>query len=144
MNEREGIINPPDDRIREVLSSMRRIVVVGISPKEERASHGIARFLLGRGLEVLGVNPVLHEPVLGAPMFPTVRDVPGPIDLVDIFRRSESVPPIVDDAIAAGAGFIWMQEGISHPAAAAKAAAAGIDVIMERCIYKEWLRLMNG
>ncbi len=140
----KGVINPSDERIKEILSTMRRIVVVGISPKTDRASHGIARFLLGRKLEVIGVNPVLKEPVLEAPLYATVKDVPGPIDVVDVFRRSETVPPIVDDAIAAGAKVIWLQEGISHPEAAAKAAAAGIDVIMDRCLYKEWLRLMNG
>ncbi len=144
MSDQKGVLNPPDERIKEIFSSMRRIAVVGISPKEDRASHGIARFLLGRGLEVLGVNPVLTEPVLEAPLFPSVRDVPPPIDVVDIFRRSETVPPVVDDAIAAGAKVIWMQEGVEHPEAAAKALDAGIDVIMDRCLYKEWLRLMNG
>ncbi len=139
-----GVINPPDERVREILASMKRIAVVGISPKTDRASHGIARFLLGLKLEVLGVNPVLTEPVLETPLFATIRDIPGPVDVVDVFRRSEAVPPLVDDAIAAGAKVIWLQEGIVHQAAADKAAAAGIDVIMDRCLYKEWLRLMNG
>lgn len=144
MSQAEGVLNPEDVRVKEILSTMRRVAVVGISPKEDRASHGIARFLQGRGLEVLGVNPVLTEPVLGAPLYATVQDIPGTVDVVDIFRRSEAVPPIVDDAIAAGAKVIWMQEGVVHPEAAAKAVRAGLDVVMDRCLYKEWLRLLNG
>jgi len=144
MSQTEGVLNPGDERVREILSTMRRVAVVGISPKEDRASRGIARFLQGRGLEVLGVNPVLTEPVLSAPLYATLQDIPGTIDVVDIFRRSEAVPPIVDDAIAAGAKVIWMQEGVMHSEAAAKAVRAGLDVVMDRCLYKEWLRLLNG
>lgn len=139
-----GRINPPDERVREILAGMQRVAVVGISEKPDRPSHGIARFLVGRGVRILGVNPVLKGPVLGAEVYPTLRDVPGPIDVVDVFRRSDAVPPVVDEAIAVGAKVVWLQEGIVHQEAAAKAAAAGLDVIMDRCLYKEWLRLMNG
>ncbi|MDO9170200.1 MAG: CoA-binding protein [bacterium] len=134
---------PGDDAVRELLLGMRRVAVVGISENPERASHGITRFLLGRGIEVAGVNPQLRE-VLGAPVYPTLADVPGPIDVVDVFRRSEAVPAIVDAAIAAGARAVWLQEGVVHPEASRKAVAAGLTVVADRCIYKEWLRLANA
>ncbi|MFH2053158.1 MAG: CoA-binding protein [bacterium] len=144
MSENRGVLDPADDRVREILSTMKRIAVVGISEKEDRASHGIARFLVGRGLEIVGVNPALAGPVLGAPVFPSLAEVPGHLDVVDVFRRSDAVPGIVDEAIAADVDVIWLQEGVVHEEAAARAVAAGIDVIMDRCLYKEWLRLMNG
>ncbi len=135
--------NPDDQTITNLLKRMRKVAVVGISRKADRPSHGIARFLIGQGLEVYGVNPLLDE-VLGIKVYPSLADIPGPIDLVDVFRRSDTVPPVVDEAIAAGAGAIWMQEGVIHEEAAAKATEAGIEVVMDRCLYKEWLRLMNG
>ncbi len=132
-----------DTAIKRLLDNMQRIAVVGISLKEDRASHGIAKFLVGQGFDVVGVNPALTE-ALGVPVYPRVADVPGKIDVVDVFRRSDALPAIVDDAIAKQVGAIWMQEGVVHEEAAAKAAAAGIDVVMDRCLYKEWLRLMNA
>lgn len=144
MTNSTGRINPPDDRVREILQTMQRVAVVGISEKADRPSHGIARFLVGRGIRIVGVNPVLKGQVLGADVYPTLRDVPGPVDVVDVFRRSDAVPEVVEEAIATGAPVVWLQEGIVHDEAAAKAAAAGLDVIMDRCLYKEWLRLMNG
>ena len=144
MNENSSPSNPSDDRIREILAGMKHVAVVGISAKEERASNGIARFLVGKGFEVSGVNPVLKEDVLGIKVYPSLTDVPGPIDVVDVFRRSDTVPPVIDEAIALKVGAIWLQEGVAHEEAAAKARAAGIDVIQDRCLYKEWLRLMNG
>ncbi len=132
-----------DERVTEILRGMKRVAVVGISDKPERASHGITKFLAGLGLEVHGVNPMLEE-VLGVKVHPTLADVPGPIDVVDVFRRSDAVQPIVDEAVAAGAKAVWMQEGVVNEAAARTARDAGLDVIMDRCIYKEWLRLLNG
>lgn len=132
-----------DTAIKRLLENMQRIAVVGISLKEERASHGIAKFLIGQDFDVVGVNPALTE-ALGVPVYPRLADVPGKIDIVDIFRRSDAVPAIVDDAIAKQVGAVWMQEGVVHEEAAAKAAAAGIDVVMDRCLYQEWLRLMNA
>ena len=132
-----------DTATKRLLDNMQRIAVVGISLKEDRASHGIAKFLIGQGFDVIGVNPALTE-ALGVPVYPSLADVPGKIDVVDVFRRSDAVPAIVDDAIAKQVGAIWMQEGVVHEEAAAKAAAAGIDVVMDRCLYKEWLRLMNA
>jgi predicted CoA-binding protein len=132
-----------DARVTEILRGMKRVAVIGISDKPERASHGITKFLTGLGLEVYGVNPALEE-VLGVKVYPSLAEVPGPLDVVDVFRRSEAVPPIVDAAIAADAAAVWMQEGVVNEDAARTARAAGLDVIMNRCIYKEWLRLLNA
>ena len=136
--------NPADERIKEILSSMKRVAVVGLSAKPDRASHGIAKFLVGQGFEVIGVNPVLKEEVLGIKVYPSLADVPGPVDVVDVFRRSDTVPAVMDEAIAMKAPVVWLQEGVVHEEAAATARAAGLDVIQDRCLYKEWLRLMNG
>jgi uncharacterized protein len=131
-----------DAQLKSLFSQMARVAVVGLSPNPDRASHGIARFLIGRGCEVVGVNPGQTE-ILGVPVYPTLADVPHRVDLVDIFRRGETVGPVVEAAIARGDGFIWMQEGVVNEDAAALAREAGIPVVMDLCVYKEWLRLMN-
>lgn len=131
-----------DDQMKTMFSRLTRVAVVGLSPDPSRASHGIARFLIGRGFDVVGVNPG-HREILGVPVYPSLPDVPGRVDLVDIFRRGDTVGPIVDAALARGDGFIWMQEGVVNEEAAARARAAGIPVVMDLCVYKEWLRLMN-
>jgi predicted CoA-binding protein len=136
--------NPPDETVRRVLADMRRVAVVGLSARPDRASYGVTRFLVGRGLEVVGVNPALQEDVLGLPIVAELDEVAGPVDVVDVFRRSDAVPGIVDQAIAIGARAIWLQEGVVHEEAAARARAAGLTVIQDRCLYKEWLRLLNG
>ncbi len=141
MPENTPFANPADERIKSILSEMKRIAVVGISAKEDRASHGIARFLVGQGFDVVGVNPVLKESVLGLEIYPTLEDVPGQVDVVNIFRRSDQVGPIVNAAIARGDKCVWMQEQVINPEAAAAAQAAGMDVLMDVCLYKEWLRL---
>ncbi len=132
-----------DAKLTQILRGMQRVAVVGISPREDRASHGISRWLIGRGVEVVGVNPA-HEEILGVPVYPSLADVPGRVDVVDIFRRSETVGPIVAAAVDRRDGMIWMQEGVQNAAAAAQAEAADIPVVMDRCIYKEFLRLLNG
>jgi predicted CoA-binding protein len=137
-------VNPPDDVIRAVLTGMKRVAVVGLSARPDRASYGITRFLVGRGLEVVGVNPALDQDVLGLTIHAELTDVTGPVDVVDVFRRSDAVPAIVDQAIAIGAGAVWLQEGVVHEEAATRGRAAGLVVIQDRCLYKEWLRLLNG
>lgn len=132
-----------DAQIQDILADMKRVAVVGLSPKPDRASHGIARWLLGLGVEVVGVNPA-HTEILGVAVYPDLASVPGPVDIVDLFRRSEHVAPFVEAAVARQDGAIWMQEGVQNEAAAAIAEAAGIPVVMDRCLYKEWLRLQNG
>lgn len=133
----------PDARVTEILKTMKRVAVVGISDKPERASHGITKFLTGLGVDVSGVNPMLQL-VLGVKVYPSLAEVPGALDVVDVFRRSDQVGPIVDAAVAAGAACVWMQEGVVNEAAAQVARDAGLTVVMDRCIYKEWLRLLNG
>lgn len=136
--------NPADEAVTQVLAGMRRVAVVGLSARPDRASYGVTRFLVGRGLDVVGVNPALDEDVLGLKIYPELADVPGPVDVVDVFRRSDAVPAIVEQAIAIGARAVWLQEGVVHEDAAARARAAGLTVIQDRCLYKEWLRLLNG
>jgi len=139
----DDLDNPDDAGLRDILKGLRRVAVVGISDREERASHGIAKFLIERGLDVVGVNPALQE-VLGRPVYPSLADVPGSVDVVDVFRRSETVGPIVDEAIAKRAPVVWMQLGVVNPEAAARARAAGITVVQDRCIFQEWLRLLGA
>lgn len=136
--------NPPDDIVCRLLTEMRRVAVVGLSARPDRASYGVTRFMVGRGLDVVGVNPALDGDVLGLAIFKELTDVTGKVDVVDVFRRSDAVPELVDQAIAIGAGAIWLQEGVVHEEAAARARAAGLVVIQDRCLYKEWLRLCNG
>jgi len=125
---------PPD--AEHILRSFRRIAVVGISDREERASHYVSRYLLDQGYDVVPVNPLLQQ-VHDRPCHPDLRAVPGPVEVVDVFRRSEEVPPIVEDAIAIGAKAIWMQDGVIHEAAAARARAAGLLVVMNRCMLRD-------
>jgi predicted CoA-binding protein len=129
-------INATSDEITRLLASARTIAVVGISRKPERPSHWIAGYLRDNGYRVIGVNPALPE-LFGEKVYPSLSAVPEAVDLVDIFRRPEHVPPVVDEAIAKKVKAIWMQEGIVNNAAAEKARAAGITVIMNKCIYKE-------
>lgn len=144
MNPDHEPVNPPDDVTRSVLEGMKRVAVVGLSDRPDRASYGVTRFLVGRGLDVVGVNPALATGVLGLKVHAELSEVAGPVDVVDVFRRSDAVPAIVDQAIAIGARAIWLQEGVVHEEAAARARAAGLVVIQDRCLYKEWLRLLNG
>ena len=144
MSETGSATNPSDDVVKKILSTMKRIAVVGLSAKEDRASHGIARFLQGQGFEVIGVNPLLvGQDVLGLPIVGTLAEVSGAIDVVNVFRRSDTVPPVMEASIAVGATSVWLQEEVVHEEATAKARQAGLEVVQDRCIYKEWLRLMN-
>ena len=128
------------NRIPELLHSSRTIAVVGLSSKRFRPSHGVAEYMQHSGYRIIPVNP-LETRVLGEPCYPDLDSVPGPIDIVDIFRRSEFVPEIVEAAIRKGAKAIWMQEGVVHEAAARRAEQAGLMVIMDRCILKDHRRL---
>jgi predicted CoA-binding protein len=129
----------PDD-IRDILTASKTVAVVGLSDDPGRASHHVAAYLQEHGYRIIPVNPAVTE-VLGERAYASLRDVPGPVDLVDVFRRSEAVPGVVDDAIAVGAKAVWMQEGVVHEGAAAKARAAGLKVVMDRCTLKEHARL---
>jgi predicted CoA-binding protein len=132
--------NPPDEVIRDILATPCHIAVVGCSPHPFRDSHRIARLLIERGHEVTPVNPNVST-VLGRRCFAALADVPTPIDMVDIFRRSAEAGRVVDEAIAVGANVIWMQLGVVDVDAALRAQAAGLIVVMDRCPAIEYERL---
>jgi len=117
------------DLVEEQLRNSKTIAVVGLSDNPDRDSHRVAKYLQAQGYRVIPVNPMIKE-TLGEKSYPDLKSVPEPIDMVDIFRRSELVPPVVEEAIAVGARYIWMQDGVIHPESAAKAEAAGIPVVM--------------
>ena len=126
--------------IPELLRNSRTIAVVGLSGQRARPSYGVARYLQTAGYRILPVNPREGE-VLGEKAYPDLDAVREPIDIVNVFRRSEHVPEIVDAAIRVGAKAVWLQEGIVHQAAAEKARQAGLMVVMDRCIMKEHRRM---
>lgn len=126
-------ISARDDAIRALLTTAKRIAVVGASPKPERDSFRIARYLLDAGYEVIPVNPGQKE-ILGLTCYPDVASIPGTVDIVDVFRSPEHVPDVVDDALRAGARALWLQLGTDHPEAAQRAAAGGLEVVREQCI----------
>ena len=131
------------NRINEVLDSAKTIAVVGLSGKRYRPSYGVAEYMKRSGYRIIPVNP--HEAeVLGERCYPDLDSVPEAVDIVDIFRRSEFVPDIVEAAIRKGVRAIWMQEGVFHEAAARRAEAAGIAVVMDRCILKDHRRLEHA
>ena len=134
-------MSPDSDLIRTILTTSRRIAVVGASNKPERAAHSVLGFLVARGFDVVGVNPGLAGSTIhGAPVVATLDDA-GPLDMVDIFRASDQVGPVVEDAIRLGARSVWMQLGVVNQEAAAAARAAGLMVVMDRCPAIEWRRL---
>lgn len=124
-----------NEAIRELLRGARDIAVVGISNKPERPSHQVAAYLQSHGYHIIPINPGLSE-VLGEPCFASLSAYGKSVDVVDIFRNPDAVPPIVDEAIATGARCVWMQEGVAHEAAAKKAEASGLTVIQDLCIKK--------
>ncbi|MDH7486474.1 MAG: CoA-binding protein [Anaerolineae bacterium] len=129
-----------DAEMKRLLEDTRTIAVVGLSDKPERPSYGVARYLIAQGYRVIPVNPAVDE-VLGLKSYPDLRSIPEPVDVVDIFRRSEHVPPLVAQAIEIGAKAVWMQLGVMHAEAAAQAEAAGLAVVMNRCMAIEHQRL---
>ena len=130
-------------RAAEIFGYTKVIAVVGLSSNPVRPSHGVAEYLQRVGFRVIPVNPQERE-VLGERSYARIEDVPEKIDMVDIFRRSEFVPEIVESAIRAGVRCVWMQEGVVHEEAAARARDAGLDVVMDRCTLKEHRKLGRG
>jgi predicted CoA-binding protein len=131
-----------DDYLRGIFRGVRTIAMVGASPRPDRPSYRVMQFLQRRGFRIIPVNPQAAGVTLhGEQIYAALADVPEAIDMVDIFRRSELVPPVVDDAIAKGTKVIWMQLGVRDDAAAAKAEAHGIAVVMNRCPAIEMPRL---
>lgn len=135
--------NPSDEAIRELLEQVRNIAVVGLSPKPDRPSYVVAHHLKGYGYRVIPVRPATGE-ILGEKTWPDLESVPDAVDLVDVFRAPEHVDPIVDTCIARGIKALWLQEGVVNEAAAQRARAAGITVVMDRCIFKECAALLGG
>jgi predicted CoA-binding protein len=127
----------------EILRKYRTVAVVGISSREDRPSYRVARYLKEHGYRIIPVNPRETE-VLGERCYPDLCSVPGPVEVVDVFRRSRDVPQVVGEAIEIGARAIWMQEGIVHEAAARRARKAGLEVVMDRCMMVEHRRLTGG
>ena len=128
--------------IEQIMKQSETIAIVGLSPNPERPSYGVALYLQQQGYRVIPVNPTVPE-VLGEKSYASLSAVPEQVDMVDIFRRTEDVPPIVEEAIAKGVRVIWMQEGIVHEDAARKAREAGVDVVMDRCTMKEHKHLKS-
>ena len=129
------------DTIEKILKDSKTIAVVGLSPDPARPSHGVARYLQAQGYRIIPVNPIVEE-ILGEKSYPDLASLPEEVDVVDIFRRSRHVPAIVEAAIAKGARAVWMQEGIVHQEAAARAREAGLMVVTDRCMLKEHRRLV--
>jgi len=121
------------EELRQILATIKTIAVVGLSDKLDRPSHTIPAYLQEQGYRIIPVNPTISE-ALGEKAYASLRDVPVKVDVVEIFRRSEDVPPIVEDAIAIGAKVVWMQSGIVNEQAALRAEAAGLTVVMDTCM----------
>lgn len=130
-----------DAAIRDLLLATRRIAVVGASDRPDRPSHGVFRFLLDRGYDAVPVNPVLAGREIDGRSVVGALDEAAPLDMVDVFRRSAEAGAVVDEAIRLGARSVWLQLGVIDPAAAARARAAGLAVVMDRCPAIEWRRL---
>ncbi len=137
VNREPGV--PAGDPLSEILRSSRTIAVVGLSSRRFRPSYGVAEYLQSAGYRIVPINPSESE-VLGAKSYARLEDIPGRVDIVDVFRRSEFVPEIVESAIRIGARAVWMQEGVIHPEAAERARRAGLVVVMNTCILKEHIK----
>ena len=135
--------NPSVEEIRSLLEGSRTVAVVGLSDRPYRTSHSIARTLQDLGFKIFPVNPNLHGPVLGEEPYASIEEIGEPVDIVDVFRRSEKVIPTAKDAVAAGAKALWMQSGVINEEAAAYAKERGLTVIMDRCIMVDYVSLVG-
>lgn len=129
--------NPSRERIREILQEAGNIAVVGLSDKPERTSHMVSAAMQQRGYRIIPVNPTVEGDILGEKCYPSLKDVPEPVDIVNVFRRSELTPPIAREAVEIGAKVLWLQQGIVSEEAARIASEGGLEVIMDRCIKVE-------
>ncbi len=136
--------NPEPQEIRRLLSEARTVAVVGLSDRPYRTSHAIARALQRFGFRIFPVNPNLEGPVLGEEPYGRVQEIPEGVDIVDVFRRSETVFPVAEDAVAAGAKALWMQSGVVNEPAAAYAREHGLTVVMDRCIKVDYAYLVQS
>src|SRR5215208_5050668 len=131
-----------DAKLKEILSAPKTIASVGLSSNQEKDSYWVVSYLMEQGYRVIPVNPTATE-ILGEESYPNLSAIPEQIDIVQIFRKPEDVPPVVDEAIKIGAKTIWMQEGIRHDEAAQKAREAGLDVVMDACMRATHRRLIG-
>lgn len=131
-----------DNEIKKLLKSSKTIAVVGLSENPDRPSYEVARFLKSKGYQVIPVRPGIIEEILGEKVYPSLTEIPFPIDVVDIFRKPEFIPDIVDEAIRIQAKAIWMQLGLEHQEAAKKASNAGLKVVQDRCMLIEINKLL--
>ena len=134
--------NPPGPEIKHLIQRMKTIAVVGLSPKPDRPSHGVARGMQRFGYKIVPVNPG-HAELLGEKSYPDLLSLPGPVDLVDVFRSPEHVDAVVDQCIAKRLPALWLQEGVVDGKAAQRARDAGMFVVMDRCLFKDYLLYMN-
>jgi len=130
--------NPTPDQIRSLLREVKIIAVVGLSPRTERPSYRVSRAMQGFGYRIVPVRPAVTE-VLGEKAYARLSDIPFPVDLVDVFRNADEVGPIVDECIALGVKRLWLQDGVVNEEAAERARAAGITVVMDRCVWRDYL-----
>lgn len=133
-------VNPTDDELRAILSTSRTIAIVGASSKRDRPSYEVMKILMAAGFTVIPVTP-REERILGQTAYPTLGEIPERVDIVDVFRRAEETPAIADEAVRIGAEVLWLQLGIASDEAAARARAAGLGVVMDRCIGQTTKRL---
>jgi uncharacterized protein len=134
--------NPPSAEIKEILDTMKTIAVVGLSDNPDRESNQVAAYLKDNGYRIVPVNPAVSE-VLGEKSYPDLTSIPFPVDIVDIFRKVDFIPGIVDEAIRVGAKAVWMQLGLAHNASAAKARSSGMKVVQSKCIKVEHARMIR-
>ena len=130
--------NPTPDQLRSLLREVKTIAVVGLSPNVARPSYRVSRAMQGFGYRIVPVRPAVTE-VLGEKAYARLSDIPFPVDLVDVFRNADEVGPIVDECIALGVRRLWLQDGVVNEEAAEKARAAGITVVMDRCVWRDYL-----
>jgi hypothetical protein len=133
--------NPSLEQIKTLLQQIKHIAVVGLSPKTARPSHQVARAMQGYGYHIIPVRPAVAE-VLGEKAYASLEDVPDPVDLVNVFRAPEHVAPIIDSCIARGVKAVWLQDGVINNTEALRAQAAGMMVIMDRCIFRDYIQLI--
>ena len=129
--------------IKDIVKSSKVIAVVGLSDKPDRASNRVALYLQEAGYKIIPVNPT-KDKILGEKSYPDLSTIPEPVDIVDVFRRSDAVGPIVEEAILAKAKAVWFQEGVINDRAAQQAADAGLKVVMDRCLLKEHVKLLDN
>jgi predicted CoA-binding protein len=134
--------NPPDENMRKLLETSRTIAVVGLSDNPERDSFRVAKYLIDQGYDVIPVNPAKSE-ILGRKSYPNLAEIPKPVDIVDVFRKIDAVPGVVDDAIAINARAVWLQLGLAHHESAEKARKEGLNVVQGKCIKVEHRRLFG-